>query len=974
MDYDIGEAFQRIEDEMIASMSRNLKRHLSKEKEEGLNYAMWQAEQLKALDEFKRNNAEAFKDFFGIVNEQFGEILKKCNQTGQLEQEAKILEAIMEGWETTSKTAKGIQGTFFKINDRKLNALIKATKSDMAKAETAMLRQANDVYRKTIYNAQVYYNTGAGTLSQCVDMATKDFLAKGITCVEYANGAMVGIDTYSRMVLRTSQTRAYMMGEALMRDEWGINTVIVGNNGVACPLCLKWLGKVYYDDVRGNIPIPSPEKYPRLSTAIKGGLYHPNCRDTDSTYFEGISTPPKPMTKEQIEEANRVYRLEQKQRYNERQIRKFKRLVQGSVDPDNVVKYSQKLQQWQDYQKSFIAQNGDVLKRRAELEKVFDLPENLQWGQNTYDFSKDKNDIIKHTTKQKTKAFKEITDAMDFAYGDFTKEDYIAWMDAYDEHNKNVRLSSDELKIIDDYTEGSFVGLNDVCRYSDAQLLKKGYTAEDIERLRKKAETLEGALSKYDLDTDIVTHRFERDVTWLTGNGNGVDNLKRMIGEEYTAKGFTSSGMLPNRFRFTGGQADAVHFEIVTPKGTNGAFLSMSKKGENEFLYNRNTRFKVLDGGERIVKEQKFNFKTMQMEEIEVKERFLKVQVIPDDVVEVVEEVREAPKKPVFVPAKTREEAEEFIRKYVDENQFAALGVSYSGVSVETANLVNETLFDLYETYDIDKLAGVFVAKGNTKLGKTIDGAYAAYHSMRKSLLLNNKSLKNIADFARSHADELRFLKMYAKDPKSVMFKTKRAEEIFKKSVLSGRVSVPDTIQDAINHEMGHHLERTLSGMDKFDEAMANMPKYAEKISGYATTSKGEYIAESFASYRKGEGIIDPVLSDLFDSLRKGSDAVIVKHEETIIESSVKQLAKRSSKDFETIILPKKEYAQLMSELATNMTKEEKRQFVVSKPVGDYVYTVENHGFGDYRVIGKTPIDKEKVNEVKVFWKESEDK
>lgn len=393
MDYDIGEAFQRIEDEMLASMSRNLKRHLKKEKEEGLNYAMWQAEQLKALDEFKKNNAEAFKDYFGIVNEQLGQILEACNKTGQLDQEAKILEAIQEGWDAP-KAAKGIQGTFFKINERKMNALIKATKKDMAKAETAMLRQANDVYRKTIYNAQVYYNSGAGTLSQCVDMATKDFLAKGITCVEYANGAMVGIDSYARMVLRTTQTRAYLMGEATMRDEWGINTVIVNKRGVACPLCIKWVGKVYYDDVWGSVPVPSPAKYPKLSTAVHGGLYHPNCRDMHSTYFEGISTPPEPMTKEQIDEANRVYLLEQRQRYNERQIRKYKRLVTGSVDDENVLKYSQKLSHWKEVQKNFIEENSDVLKRRAELEKVFELPENLQWGNNNYDFSQDINDII----------------------------------------------------------------------------------------------------------------------------------------------------------------------------------------------------------------------------------------------------------------------------------------------------------------------------------------------------------------------------------------------------------------------------------------------------------------------------------------------------------------------------------------------------------------------------------------------------
>ncbi len=226
----------------------------------------------------------------------------------------------------------------------------------------------------------------------------------------------------------------------------------------------------------------------------------------------------------------------------------------------------------------------------------------------------------------------EIKDAIDFAYGNYTDDDYIKWMDAYDKHNSGVHLNDKELKIIDDYTEGSFIGLNDVNRYSDSQLLKKGYSTEDIARIRKNAETLDGALSKYDLDTDIVTHRFERDVSWLTGNGNGIEELEGLVGTEYTAKGFTSSGMLPNRFRFTGRKADAVHFEIVTPKGTNGAFLSMSKKGENEFLYNRNTRFKILDGGERVVKERKLNIRTMKMEDVEITERFLKVQVIPDKI------------------------------------------------------------------------------------------------------------------------------------------------------------------------------------------------------------------------------------------------------------------------------------------------------------------------------------------------------
>ena len=333
--------------------------------------------------------------YFSTINTQIAEVLKKANETGQMEQEAAILEAIQGGHKIYNyEGAKSLRAQFFKINERKLNALIKATTNDMAKAETAMLRKANDEYRKIIFNAEAFYNTGVGTLPQCVDMATKDFLSKGITCVEYANGAMVGIDVYSRMALRTAQTRAYLAGESVKRDEWGINTVIVNKRGVACPMCLQWVGKVYYDDVWGSTPVPPKPKYPRLSTAIAGGLYHPNCKDIHTTYFEGISSQPKPMTKKEVAEANRVYALEQRQRYNERQIRKYKRLWDGSVDPENALRYKEKLHEWQAHQKEFIAANSDVLKRRPELEKIFKLPDNLQYGSNSYDPSQDVDDII----------------------------------------------------------------------------------------------------------------------------------------------------------------------------------------------------------------------------------------------------------------------------------------------------------------------------------------------------------------------------------------------------------------------------------------------------------------------------------------------------------------------------------------------------------------------------------------------------
>jgi hypothetical protein len=68
------------------------------------------------------------------------------------------------------------------------------------------------------------------------------------------------------------------------------------------------------------------------------------------------------------------------------------------------------------------------------------------------------------------------------------------------------------------------------------------------------------------------------------------------------------------------------------------------------------------------------------------------------------------------------------------------------------------------------------------------------------------------------------------------------------------------------------------------------------------------------------------------------------------------QLFAKSSKDFPTVILPKADYAHIMSELETNITLEQRSRKVFKKAIGDYYYTVENNGAGNYRIIGKKAI------------------
>ena len=201
-------------------------------------------------------------------------------------------------------------------------------------------------------------------------MATKDFLSKGINSIEYSNGAMVNIASYAEMAIRTANKRAYLQGEGAKRNEWGVHTVLVPNRGGGCPYCIKFQGKVFIDDVwSGGTEEESKETgYPLLSTAVKAKLFHPNCKDTIVTYFPGINTIPKVPTREELEVKKQKYIIEQKQRNNERQIRKYKRLELGSTDEENIEKYHNKRLEWQQYNKEFCEKHN--LKRQYDREKV----------------------------------------------------------------------------------------------------------------------------------------------------------------------------------------------------------------------------------------------------------------------------------------------------------------------------------------------------------------------------------------------------------------------------------------------------------------------------------------------------------------------------------------------------------------------------------------------------------------------------
>ena len=374
MNYDIAEALRKMEEELIQSMKRNLQRHLKEEDAEGFDWTQWQAKKLNSIARYRAQNRHIIGSYISTIPQQIEDMIRQSYETGKQQEEIRILKAIRQGYLAAAGTAGEVSTGFFTVNERKLNALVKATQGEMHKAVSSILRYQDDIYRQTIFRSAAQFNMGGKTLGQAVDAAVQDFLAQGIRNIRYKDGRYVNIASYAEMALRTANLRANIQGEAAKRDAWGICTVKLSAHGSACPKCIPWQGKVYYDDVYGSVPVPKDGKYPLLSTAIAGGALHPNCKNGVHTWFEGINQPPREMTQEEIDEANRRYDLEQQQRYCERNVRKYKRLKLGAIDPENAAKYAAQEQAWRKRLNSLVKENKYVLRMDYRRLKVYDAP------------------------------------------------------------------------------------------------------------------------------------------------------------------------------------------------------------------------------------------------------------------------------------------------------------------------------------------------------------------------------------------------------------------------------------------------------------------------------------------------------------------------------------------------------------------------------------------------------------------------
>lgn len=420
-DYKIKQLYEDMEMELISSMKRNYKRHLKEEKKTGFEYSQWQTEKLKELKRYQKENKTIIDGYVKQLPKSISEHLKKELNQGSI----KAINQYNKITGNNLKPSKVMNHSFFRTNDRKVNALIRTVNNDLKTANTAVLRMSNDQYRQVIHKSAFFVANGVFAEKQATNMATKeltelqktklaideankDFLSRGFNCIEYKNGRRVNIASYSQMAVRTASLRAQLMGEGDFRKSIGRVLVQSTSHGGACPICQKWENKIFIDDVYSG-GTKKDGKYMLLSEAMKQGFLHPNCRHGLMTYYPEADDIENYSDEEYENDINwinnRIDEINNNElNYIDRNIKRFDRLEKGSISPINIQRFANRKEQWINEKEKLINNSYvDITNQWSDISDVNNKETKVLEKDEIFNYNGEKYIIDDHFVKYRTK-------------------------------------------------------------------------------------------------------------------------------------------------------------------------------------------------------------------------------------------------------------------------------------------------------------------------------------------------------------------------------------------------------------------------------------------------------------------------------------------------------------------------------------------------------------------------------------------
>jgi hypothetical protein len=237
-----------------------------------------------------------------------------------------------------------------------------------------IVRSTDDIYRKisTMVFEREFQEGNMLTRRNLSQRLLNEYNRNGITSIVYKNGRRVPIDNYCEMLGRTMTGRCSLQASLNRYQERGYDLGIVSAHFRACDLCTPYEGIILSLDGKDS-------RYPTIFEAEGQGLFHPNCKHDISPFFEGI-TPELDIKVDRAEqvlideygykEAQKIaYTAQQKQRYIERNIRKYKRKETLSLDERIKTRNKYKVSDWQSKQREHLKENT-FLRRDYSREQI----------------------------------------------------------------------------------------------------------------------------------------------------------------------------------------------------------------------------------------------------------------------------------------------------------------------------------------------------------------------------------------------------------------------------------------------------------------------------------------------------------------------------------------------------------------------------------------------------------------------------
>lgn len=98
LDYkDIAKIFEEMELRLIASLKRNLSRHKAEEQKEGFKWSAWQAEKLKNIDKFRKENQDILGEYIDVIDKETRQLMTEQFREGEQVAEQSVIEASEKG-------------------------------------------------------------------------------------------------------------------------------------------------------------------------------------------------------------------------------------------------------------------------------------------------------------------------------------------------------------------------------------------------------------------------------------------------------------------------------------------------------------------------------------------------------------------------------------------------------------------------------------------------------------------------------------------------------------------------------------------------------------------------------------------------------------------------------------------------------------------------------------------------------------